>query len=190
LQALNLLDRALRATTDEELTAVVEALPDDHRTALGRLTDGGTSVESIREAAQHGRVNGVLENLAVVLTDACLAECITALGDDADHPSGAQLQAVLPDIVEHHGIGVTRLMLASTVAGEAPASAVIRDLLKHDELVALPRAVETATAPVVAKPAAGPERDAVLEARRERKERQRAEARARREQAERSRRGR
>ncbi len=45
---------------------------------------------------------------------------------------------VLPGIVERHGLAITRMMLASTVAGEAAAATIIRDLLKHDDLVKLP----------------------------------------------------
>jgi hypothetical protein len=40
-------------------------------------------------------------------------------------------------------------MLAGTVAGEAPATAIIRDLLKSDDLVALPKAEITPVAPVL-----------------------------------------
>ena len=40
LQALGLLDRAIRETTDEELTAVVDALGDDHREAIERIVGG------------------------------------------------------------------------------------------------------------------------------------------------------
>ena len=39
LQSLGLLDRALRATTDEELDAAVAALGDDHREAMLRELD-------------------------------------------------------------------------------------------------------------------------------------------------------
>ena len=96
--------------------------------------------EHIREAAAKGRIDGTLESLTLVLTDATLADCIKELGDHADNPSSDQLRAVLPGLVERHGLGATRLMLASTLAGEAAASAVIRDLLKNDELVKLPKA--------------------------------------------------
>ncbi|MGH9269886.1 MAG: hypothetical protein ACRDZ2_01290, partial [Ilumatobacteraceae bacterium] len=138
LQSLGLLDRALRATTDEELQTLIEALGDDHREALERLVGGDVTPPTMRDAAAKGRIDGTMESVALVLTDTALADCIKELGDNADNPSTDQLKAVLPGLVERHGLGVTRVMLASTVAGEASAAAIIRDLLKRDELVALP----------------------------------------------------
>jgi hypothetical protein len=185
LQSLGLLDRALRATTDDELDAVVGALGDDHREAVERLSGGAATTDSIREAATKGRIDGTLESLALVLTDAALADCIEQLGDHADNPSTEQLREVLPGLVERHGLGVTRLMLASTVAGEAAASAVIRDLLKHDELIKLPPAEATSSGPAARTPDAAS--DEVKARRLEVKRRKQAEARARREQSARAR---
>ena len=140
LQSLGLLDRALRATPDEELDTVVAALGDDHREAVERLADGAADGGRDPRAAAKGRIDGTMESLALVLTDAALADCIEQLGDHAENPTSDQLREVLPGIIERHGLGVTRLMLASTLAGEAAASAVIRDLLKHDDTVKLPPA--------------------------------------------------
>ncbi len=148
MQALGLLDRSFRAATDEELTAAVEALDDDHREGLEGFVDELTP-DGIREAVKAGRINGEMEAVAAILTDASLADCIKELGDHADNPSTEQLKDVLPGIVERHGVATTRIMLAATVAGEAPASAIIRDLLKNDELVALPKADEITIAPLI-----------------------------------------
>jgi hypothetical protein len=185
MQSLGLLDRALRATPDEELDAVVAALGDDHREAVERLTGGETSAEAIRAAAARGRIDGTMESITLVLTDAALADCIEQLGDHADNPSSDQLREVLPGIIERHGLGITRLMLASTVAGEAAASAIIRDLLKHDETVKLPP-VESASAGPAARPVSAADPD-VKARRQDLKRRKQAEARARREQAARAR---
>jgi hypothetical protein len=187
LQALGLLDRAIAATTDDELEALVTGLDDDHREAVERLA-GATTPDALREAASKGRVNGGMETLAAVLTEACLADCIKELGDHADNPTSDELREVLPGLVERHGVAPVRIMLASTVVGEAPASPVIRDLLKHDEVVQLPAAEPRPITPLVQAPAVSPEeRDAVLAKRRELKERRRAESRARREQSARDR---
>jgi hypothetical protein len=187
LQSLGLLDRAFVAASDEELDAIVAGLDDDHREAVERLA-GGTDADAIRDAVHKGRMNGGMESLAVVLADAALADCIEQLGDHADNPSSDQLREVLPGIVERHGVPVTRLMLASTVAGEAPASAIIRDLLKHDDLVKLPPTPERPITPLVHAPRVpDEEREALLERRREMKARRQAEARARREQSARDR---
>lgn len=187
LQALGLVDRALAATTDDELDALVAGLSEEHAEAIERLVDG-TTVDEIRSGAAKGRLNGTLETLVMVLTDACLADCIEQLGDHADNPSSDQLREVLPGLTERHGVAVTRLMLASTVAGEAPAAAIIRDLLKNDELVKLPPVEARPVTPIVQSPAVDEaERAAIKERRRELKAKRQAEARARREQSQRDR---
>ncbi len=155
LQSLGLLDRALAATTDDEIEALVAALDDDHREAVERLAEGITPA-AIREAGVKGRVNGTLESIAVVLADACLADCIEQLGDHSDNPTSDQLREVLPGLIERHGLACTRLMLATTVVGEAPASAIVRDLLKHDDDVKLPPMEPRPIPPVVRAPSAGP----------------------------------
>ena len=102
--------------------AAVEALDDDHREALERRRrEARPRPTAIRAAATKGRINGAMESIALVLTDAALADCIEKLGDHADNPTSEQLAEVLPGVVERHGLAITRMMLASTVAGEAAA---------------------------------------------------------------------
>jgi hypothetical protein len=184
LQSLGLLDRALRATSDEELETAVAALDDDHREALERVTGGGVDTESIRTATTKGRIDGTMESVALVLTDAALADCIKELGDHADNPSTDQLRGVLPGLIERHGLGITRVMLASTVAGEAQAAPVIRDLLKHDDTVKLPPAEPRPTAPIVRAPEVpAAEREAIKARRQEQRRKKQEAARLRREQS-------
>lgn len=149
MQSLGLLDRSFKAATDDELTQAIDVLGDDHREAIEQFIDGDIAPESVRAGVKAGRIDGGMEAIAAVITDACLADCIERLGDNADNPSSDQLREVLPGIVDDHNVGITRIMLASTVAGEAPAAAIIRDLLKHDELVALPAVEEVNTAPTI-----------------------------------------
>jgi hypothetical protein len=183
LQALGLLDRSFAAASDEELTAAVEALDDDHRDALTEVVKGELTPDAIRTAIGHGRLDGTIEGVALVLTDATLADCIEQLGDHAENPTTDQLREVLPGIVERHGVARTRMMLAATVVGEAPASPVIRDLLKHDELVQLPPA-EPRPLPPIYEPDVDPDERAAIKAKRkEMHERKQAAARASREQA-------
>ena len=70
---------------------------------------------------------------------------------------------MLPGVVERHGLAITRVMLASTVAGEAAASIVIRDLLKNDDLVKLPREEPRPIVPAATRDeeADDPEREAL-----------------------------
>ena len=179
MQALGLLDRAFKAATDDELTAAIDALDDDHREGLETFVDELTP-EGVRTAVRAGRINGEMEAVAAVLGDACLADCITELGDHAYNPTTDQLKEVLPGIVERHGVAITRVMLAATVAGEAPASAIIRDLLKHDELVALPKVDDAPLAPLLNTQKRSDEEQAALRAKR-------AEARKAKQEAERAR---
>jgi hypothetical protein len=75
-------------------------------------------------------------------------------------------------------------MLASTVAGEAPASAIIRDILKNDDELKLPKAEPKPISPIVQGPKVDPaERAAIKAKRKEMKQRKQEEARLRREQA-------
>jgi len=183
LQALGLLDRSFASATDDELVAAVEALDDEHREALTEVLKGEPTPESIREAVARGRLDGTLEGIALVLTDATLADCIEQLGDHAENPTSDQLREILPGIVERHGVALARMMLASTVVGEAPASAIIRDLLKHDELVQLPPADPRPMTPIFVPDVDPDERAAIKAKRKEAHERKQAAARASREQA-------
>ena len=187
LQALGLLDRSFASATDEELDAAVAALDDDHRDALNEIVKGELEAARIREAISHGRIDGTLEGIALVLTDAALADCIEQLGDHAENPTSDQLREVLPGIVERHGVAITRMMLASTVVGEAPASAIIRDLLKNDDLVKLPPAEARPIPPMIVPDVDPDERAALKAKRKEMRERKQAAARASREQAARAR---
>jgi hypothetical protein len=188
LQALGLLDRAFANATDADLDGALDALGDDHRDAIEQLLHAGVDAGGVRTAIAKGRLDGTLENVALVLSDACLADCVEQLGDDADHPSSDQLRDVIPGLVERHGLGITQIMLASTVAGEAPASAIIRDLLKHDDLVKLPPAEPRPISPILeGKQVSDEERAAIKARRREAKKRKQDDARLRREQAARAR---
>jgi hypothetical protein len=189
LAALSLLDRAVRTFTDDELTAAIAALDEDHRTAVMQLAEvpaeatDAAVVAYVRSAGQRGRINGVLEQLALVLSDVCLAECIRELGDASENPSEEQLREVLPGLVERHGLAMVRCMMASAIAGEAAASPILIRLLKTDDVYALP-AVEANPVPTVVRAAQDdPERERLKAERKERKRQQQLEARARREQA-------
>jgi hypothetical protein len=148
---------------------------------------GDTELESVRTQIKKGRVDGGMESLAILLTDACLADCIEQLGENAENPDAEQLAEVLPGLLERHGVAATRIMLASVLAGEAPAAAVIREVLKTDEVLALPKAEPTPRPVVRATHTEGPEREALKAKRRAAKEAEKAAQAARREQSRRDR---
>ncbi|MFT5979137.1 MAG: hypothetical protein ACI9AO_001991, partial [Ilumatobacter sp.] len=96
MQALGLLDRSIKAATDEELAAAIEALDDDHREGLESFVEGELDVDSVRAAVKTGRIDGTMEAIASIISDAALAACIEQLGENADNPSTDQLKEVLP----------------------------------------------------------------------------------------------
>jgi hypothetical protein len=184
LQNLGLLDRAFSNLSDDDLTTALDALGEDHREALDELVGGEADAGSLRASLVKGRLDGTMESIALVVTDACLADCIEALGDDADRPTTDQLRDVTPALIDKHGLAITQLMLASTVAGEAPASAIIRDLLKNDDTLKLPPASDKPISPIVQAPkVSDAERAAIKAKRQELKKKKQDEARVRREQA-------
>ena len=189
LQSLGLLDRTFSVATDDDLTALVSALDEDHADALVELIGADTDVVHIRDAVSRGRLDGTMEGIALVLTDACLADCIEQLGDHAEHPSTEDLNEVLPGLVERHGVPAVRMMLAATVAGEANATPIIRDILKNDDVLKLPPVEARSVVPQLLKSGGDDaEREALKERRREAKARKQAEAQARREQSAKARR--
>jgi len=145
-------------------------------------TDYSGLIEAIRTTAHKGRLNGDLQRLGVVLSDACLADCVEQLGDAADLPGLEDLEKVMPALVDKHGVGVVRMMLASTVVGEAPASATIVGMLKNDELVKLPPSEDKPLAPLLPLKQDDAERLALKAQRKERRAQEQAAARLRREQ--------
>ncbi len=191
IAALSLLDRALIAMTDDEVAALLAGLPEDHAAAIKRIADvrdeDADLVEAVRTAAHKGRLNGDLQRLGVVMSDACLADCVEQLGDAADMPTEDELQAVIPGLIERHGLGVVRLMLAATVVGEAPVSTIIVGLLKTDETVKLPAVELKPLAPLLPLQLEDAERLRLKAVRKERKALERAEALLRREQIARAR---
>ena len=112
MQALGLLDRSFKAASDEDLAAAIDALGDDHREGLESFVDDVTP-DGVRAGVKAGRIDGGMEAIAAIVTDAALADCIEQLGDNADNPSSDQLREVMPGIVERHNVGIGRIMLAS-----------------------------------------------------------------------------
>ena len=192
IQALALLDRAMMAMTDDEIETLIATLPDDHRDAIDKICGADDHVietpsartMAIRSTVARGRMSGSLEQIATVLTDPCLADCIEQLGDASENPTEADLAEVSPGLIERHGVATVRLTLAASVAGEAAASVVLTRVLKHDDVLALPaRDEEPAPLVVLAN-----EADDDTKARRKAaKERKQTEAKARRAQQARAR---
>ncbi len=170
LIAISLLERAVRAATDDEVAAMVSRLTEEQTKVLEQRCSG-TDTDAVRAALTKGRMNGTLEGIAALLADACLADCVESLGESSDNPTEAELLEVLPGLVERHSVGATRIMMASAIVGEALASPILKDLLKSDPVVALPPAELVSI--TVAKPV-DPDRDAKLAIRKARKDAEKA----------------
>lgn len=188
LAAAALLDRALNAVTDEELRAMLDKMPADAAKAVSQeigvetLADAKAGL-ALRLAGSRGRVNGVLGQLGTVLSESCLNDCVDKLGDSAENPTEDELRTVSHKLVETHGIGAVRLMLASAIVGEAPASVACIHLLKTDEVLALPPVVVAEpVAPTPLTPKELAEREAVRLRRKDDRARKQAGAQARRDQ--------
>jgi len=174
-------DESGKSTSADETAEAAETAADATPTPAAD-TDYSDLIEAIRTTAHKGRLNGDLQRLGVVLSDACLADCVEQLGDAADLPALEDLEKVMPALVDKHGVGVVRMMLASTVVGEAPASATIVGMLKNDELVKLPPNEDKPLAPLLPLKQDDAERLALKAQRKERRAQEQAAARLRREQ--------
>jgi hypothetical protein len=83
--------------------------------------------------------------VASAITNRANDATVRALGDRSDDPSRADLDEVLPDVIEQHGIELTRLMVASYAVSDAPCRDAMREILDTDERFVIPE-VEDAEA--------------------------------------------
>lgn len=160
----------MKALSDPELDLLVSQLTDEQKEALTKRA-GSLESESVREQLGRGRMNGMLEGIATLLADKCLADCIEVLGESSDNPTEDELRTVLPGLVERHGVGAVRVMMTTAIVGEALATPILKDLLKNDSVVALPPAEFVSI--TVPKPV-DPDRGAKLAVRKARKDAERA----------------
>ena len=184
ISRLALLDRALTNVPDADIEKLLTTLPEEHVDALHQLAGfshdpEASALAALRTVATKGRLNGQLEQISSILADTCLADCIEVLGENSDLPSEENLREVLPGLVERHGLGITRLMLAAAIAGEAPASVMLTKVLKNDPDYGLPAAVPQTfgVMPTLTAPVDAAERERIKARRKdEQKKKQAAEA--------------
>jgi hypothetical protein len=75
--------------------------------------------------------------IATALTQRANDATVELLGDRSEDPSRADLDEVLPSVIDEYGIELVRLMIASYAISEAPVREVMRELLETDERFAL-----------------------------------------------------
>ena len=98
---LALLDRAFGLVSDDELVAMLDALPEEAATAVDGFAtsaapDAADRIAALRTTATKGRMNGNLERITNTISAICLGDCVEALGDNADLPSEDDLRDVIP----------------------------------------------------------------------------------------------
>jgi hypothetical protein len=148
------LDIALTTLDDESLRRGLAGITEKHRQDLAtqlnlpRATMHlGDGLAPLVRRKLHGMSVDRQHAVATALTQRANDSTVDALGDRSDDPSRADLDEVLPAVIEEHGIELVRLMLAAYAVSDAPVRAVMRDLLDTDERFALP------DAPAAAEPA-------------------------------------
>ena len=82
--------------------------------------------------------------VAFALAEQTNEETIAALGDRSEDPTREDMLEILPGVIEHQGLPLVTLMLASYAASDAQCQAVCSGLLDDDERFALPDAPEIA----------------------------------------------
>ena len=79
---------------------------------------------------------------AFALAEHTNEETIAALGDRSEDPTRDDMLEILPGVIEHQGLPLVTLMLASYAASDAKCQSVCSGLLDDDERFALPDAPE------------------------------------------------
>ncbi|GIU86686.1 MAG: hypothetical protein KatS3mg009_1201 [Acidimicrobiia bacterium] len=144
-QALARLRGALAGLDDESLRRGVETMRERSRAEVAQALNLSRAAIHLGEAlaplvrrklaaAPPDRQLAV----AFALTEAANDATVDALGDRHADPSREDLEAVLPGIIEAHGLPTVRLMVAAYAASDAPVQPVMRALLDTDERFALP----------------------------------------------------
>ena len=141
------LDTALATLDDESLRRGLAGVTEKQRLELAGLLNlpratmhlGEALVPLVRRKLRALPLDRQL-SVATALTNRVNDATVRALGDRSDDPSRADLEEVLPAVVDAHGVELARLMLASYAVSDAPCREAMRSLLDEDERFALPEA--------------------------------------------------
>src|SRR5256885_6465293 len=146
-QDIERLDIALTTLDDESLRRGLSGITEKQRQDLAtqlnlpRATVHlGDALAPLVRRKLHGLSVDRQHTIATALTNRVNDSTVTALGDRSEDPTRADLEEVLPAVIEEHGIELVRLMLASYAVSDAPVRPVMRELFETDERFALPDA--------------------------------------------------
>jgi hypothetical protein len=146
---LKRLENALATLDDESLRSGLSGITEKQRQDLAVQLNLPRATMHLGEALTP-LVRRKLRGLAVdrqlkvasAITNKANDATVRALGDRSDDPSRTDLDEVLPDVIEQHGIELTRLMVASYAVSDAPCRDAMREILDTDERFVIPE-VET-----------------------------------------------
>jgi hypothetical protein len=142
---LKRLDDALTSLDDESLRRGLSGITEKQRQDLAVQLNLPRATMHLGDALTP-LVRRKLRGLAIdhqlpvasAITNRANDATVRALGDRSDDPSRADLEEVLPDVIEQHGIELTRLMVASYAVSDAPCRDAMREILDTDERFAIP----------------------------------------------------
>jgi hypothetical protein len=141
------LDIALTTLDDDALRKGLAGITEKHRQDLAtqlnlpRATMHlGDALAPLVRRKLHGLPVDRQHAVATAITQRANDTTVELLGDRSEDPSRADLDEVLPTVIEEHGVDLVRLMVAAYAVSDAPVRAVMRDLLDTDERFALPDA--------------------------------------------------
>src|SRR6476469_6541161 len=142
---LERLDHALASLDDESLRSGLSGITEKQRQDLAVQLNLPRATMHLGEALTP-LVRRKLRGLAVdrqlmvasAITNRANDATVRALGDRSDDPSRADLDEVLPAVIERQGIELTRLMVASYAVSDAPCRDAMREILDTDERFVIP----------------------------------------------------
>jgi hypothetical protein len=141
------LDIALTTLDDEALRRGLAGITEKHRQDLATQLNLPRATMHLGDALAplvrrkfHGMSVDRQHAVATALTQRANDTTVELLGDRSDEPSRADLDEVLPAVIEEHGIDLVRLMVAAYAVSDAPVRPAMRELLDTDERFALPDA--------------------------------------------------
>jgi hypothetical protein len=146
---LKRLDAALATLDDDSLRRGLSGITEKQRQDLAVQLNLPRATMHLGEALTP-LVRRKLRGLAIdrqltvasAITNRANDATVRALGDRSDDPSRADLEEVLPDVIEQHGIELTRLMVASYAVSDAPCRDAMREILDTDERFVIPEVPE------------------------------------------------
>ncbi|HTK16634.1 MAG TPA: hypothetical protein VL769_09600 [Acidimicrobiia bacterium] len=144
---LQRLDAALATLDDESLRRGLSGITEKQRQELAVQLNLPRATMHLGEALTplvRRKLRGLPVDrqlmVASALTNRANDATVRALGDRSDDPSRADLEEVLPDVIEQHGIELARLMVASYAVSDAPCRDAMREIHDTDEGFAIPEA--------------------------------------------------